>query len=101
MPKTWKQITQELNEAKFKLPKDQKEVKRETQKVSGKPVSIVYAEDRRKKVHVYMDDVQIGTYKNLKDAEKEMKNIKNVMLQMGEEDISKEEILGAINEINI
>ena len=34
MSKTWKQITQELNEAKFKLPKDQEEVKRETQKVS-------------------------------------------------------------------
>ena len=42
MSKTWKQITQELNEAKFKLPKDQEEVKRETQKVSGKPVNIVY-----------------------------------------------------------
>ena len=48
-----------------------------------------------------MDDVKIGTYKDLKSAEKEMKNIKNVMLQMGEENISKEEILGAIDEINI
>ena len=101
MSKTWKQITQELNEAKFKLPKDQKEVKRETQKVSGKTVNIVYGEDRRRKIHVYMDEVKIGTYKDIKSAEKEMKNIKNVMLQMGEENISKEEISGAIDEINI
>jgi len=99
--KTWTQIRTELNEAKFKLPKDQKEVKRETQKVSGKTVNIVYAEDRRKKIHVYMDDIEIGTYKNVKEAEKEMKNIKNVMLQMGEENISLEEILGVINETNI
>lgn len=99
--KTWTQITAELNEAKFTLPKDQKEVKRETQKVSGKTVNIVYAEDRRKKIHVYMDDIEIGTYKNVKEAEKEMKNIKNVMLQMGEENISLEEILGVINETNI
>tara|TARA_B100000900_G_C20509928_1_gene687515 strand:+ start:77 stop:382 length:306 start_codon:yes stop_codon:yes gene_type:complete len=101
MSKTWKQITQELNEAKFKLPKDQEEVKRETHKVSGKPVNIVYGKDRRNKVHVYMDDVKIGTYRDIKAAEKEMKNIKNVMLTMGEENISKEEILGAIDEINI
>ena len=40
--KTWKQITAELNEAKLKLPKDQKEVKREVEKVSGKTVSVVY-----------------------------------------------------------
>lgn len=99
--KTWKQITAELNEAKLKLPKDQKEVKREVEKVSGKTVSVVYAEDRRKKVHVYLDDIEVGTFKDLKTAEKEMKNVKQVMLQMSEEDISKEEILGAINEINI
>ena len=30
-----------------------------------------------------------------------MKNIKNVIRQMCEENISKEEILGVINEINI
>jgi len=40
-------------------------------------------------------------YRNMKEAEKEMKNIKVLMKQMGEENISKEEILGAINEINI
>ena len=37
----------------------------------------------------------------MKEAEKEMKNIKMVMKQMNEEDISLEEILGVINETNI
>ena len=102
MTKTWKQITTILNEAKFKLPKSQKEVKRDTTKVSGKTVDITYAEDRRGKIHVYIDRTSMGDpYRNMKEAEKEMKNIKVLMKQMGEENISKEEILGVINEINI
>ena len=40
-------------------------------------------------------------YMNKKSADKEMKDIKNVIRQMSEENISKEEILGVINEINI
>ena len=40
-------------------------------------------------------------YMNKKSAVKEMKDIKNVIRQMSEENISKEEILGVINEINI
>ena len=39
--KTWKQITAELNEAKLKLPKDQKEDKRESETVSGKTDAVV------------------------------------------------------------
>ena len=40
--KTWKSISEELNEAKgFKLPSGHKELKRETEKVNGKPVDIV------------------------------------------------------------
>ena len=57
--KTWKQITVELNEASFKLPKDQVEVKRDVQKVSGKTVSISYAKDKRNKIHTYLDDIEI------------------------------------------
>tara|TARA_X000000950_G_scaffold255390_1_gene319962 strand:+ start:9368 stop:9673 length:306 start_codon:yes stop_codon:yes gene_type:complete len=100
--KTWKQITTELNEAKFKLPKDQKEVKRQTEKVSGKSLDIVYGEDKRGKIHVYVDGVSMGEpHRNMKNAEKEMKNVKKLILQMGEENITKEEILGVINEVNI
>ena len=54
MTKTWKEITTSLNEAKFKLPRDQKEVKRDTTKVSGKTVDVTYAEDKRGKIHVYI-----------------------------------------------
>ena len=102
MAKTWEQITTILSEAKFKLPRDQKEVKKQTEKVAGKTLDIRYGEDRRGKVHVYIDGVSMGDpYRNMKEADKEMKNIKNVIKQMGEENISKEEILGVINEINI
>ena len=102
MAKTWKQISATLNEAKFKLPRDQKEVKKETQKVAGKTLDIRFGEDKRGKIHVYIDGVSMGDpYMNMKAADKEMKNIKNVIRQMGEENISKEEVLVVINEINI
>ena len=102
MAKTWEQITTILSESKFKLPRDQKEVKKQTEKVAGKTLDIRYGEDKRGKVHVYIDGVSMGDpYRNMKEADKEMKNIKNVIRQMGEENISKEEILGVINEINI
>ena len=102
MAKTWEQITTILSEAKFKLPRDQKEVKKQTEKVAGKTLDIRFGEDKRGKIHVYIDGVSMGDpYINIKAADKEMKNIKNVIRQMGEENISKKEILGVINEINI
>ena len=102
MAKSWEQITSILNEAKFKLPRGQKEIKKETQKVAGRTLDIRYGEDKRGKVHVYIDGVSMGDpYMNKKSADKEMKDIKNVIRQMSEENISKEEILGVIYEINI
>ena len=102
MAKTWDQITTILNEAKFKLPSGQKEVKKKTEKVGSKTLDIRFGEDKRGKIHVYVNTVSMGDpYRNMKEAEKEMKHIKNVMKQMNEEDISLEEILGVINETNI
>jgi|TARA_Y200000002_G_scaffold292526_1_gene246711 hypothetical protein len=102
MAKTWDQITTILNEAKFKLPSGQKEVKKSTEKVGSKTLDIRFGEDKRGKIHVYVNTVSMGDpYRNMKEAEKEMKNIKMVMKQMNEEDISLEEILGVINETNI
>ena len=102
MAKTWEQITTILNEAKFKMPRSQKEVKKQTEKVAGRTLDIRYGEDKRGKIHVYIDGVSMGDpYINMKAADKEMKDIKNVIRQMSEENISKEEILGVINEINI
>ena len=101
MAKTWEQITTILNEAKFKLPRDQKEVKKSTEKVGGKTLDVRFGEDKRGKIHVYIDGVSMGDpYKNMKEADKEMKNIKNMLKQMGEENISKEEILDVIQETN-
>jgi len=101
MAKTWEQITTILNEAKFKFPRDQKEVKKSTEKVGSKTLDVRFGEDKRGKVHVYIDGVSMGDpYRNMKEAEKEMKNIKNVIRQMGEENISKEEILNVIQETN-
>ena len=101
MAKTWEQIITILNEAKFKFPRDQKEVKKSTEKVGGKTLDVRFGEDKRGKIHVYIDGVSMGDpYKNMKDADKEMKNIKNVIKQMGEENISKEEILDVIQETN-
>jgi len=102
MKKSWTQITTELNEAKFKLPKDQTEVKKEVQKVGNRTLDIRFGEDKRGKIHVYIDGMLMGDpYKNMKLAQKDMKNIKKVIMQMGEENISAEEILGVINETNI
>ena len=48
MAKTWKQISTILNEAKFKLPREQERSQKQTQKV-GKTLDIRYGEDRRGK----------------------------------------------------
>jgi hypothetical protein len=102
MAKTWDQITTILNEAKFKLPSGQKEVKKSTEKVGSKTLDIRFGEDKRGKIHVYVNTVSMGDpYRNMKEAEKEMKDIKKIMQNMSEEDISLEEILGVINETNI
>ena len=101
MAKTWEQITTILSEAKFKLPRGQKEVKKSTEKVGSKTLDVRYGEDKRGKIYVYIDGVSMGDpYINIKAADKEMKNIKGIMKQLGEEDISKEEILNVIQETN-
>ena len=65
-------------------------------------MDIRFGEDKRGKIHIYVDGVPMGDpHINMKKAEKEMSQIKNVIKQMSEEDISKEDILGVINEINI
>ena len=73
MKRTWKEITKTLSEAKFKLPRDQKEVKKSVEKVGGRTVDIRFGEDRRGKIHVYIDGMSMGDpYINMKKAEKEL-----------------------------
>lgn len=62
---------------------------------------VSYAQNRKNRVDVYMDGNLFSgdnSYKDLKAAEKEMKDIKKIMSTMSEEGITVEEI---INEINI
>ena len=98
--KTFQQISRELVEAKLKLPSGHKELKRSMEKAGSKNFEIVYSQKGRN-VHVHIDGMDTGeTYKDLKTAEKEMKNIKAVLLQMGE-DFSFEEFKELFNETNI
>ena len=95
--KSFADIQVELREAKFKLPRGHKDLKTDVVKIGGKKISISYTEYRGK-VHVYVDGQDFGgaTYKNLKSAEKEMKDVIKQMSE--EENIDIEEIF---NEINI
>lgn len=96
--KTFADVSRDLYEAKFKLPRGHEEVKRDSVKAAGKKVDIVYSEYRGK-VHVFLNGDSLGEpWKNLKVAEKEMKDVKKVMKQMSEEDdIDLEEIANAVN----
>ena len=98
--KSFTTMVQELQEAKFKLPSGHKELKSDSVKVSGKLVDIVYAMSKGK-VHAFVNGQNFtGTspYKDLKSAEKEFKDIKKIMTNMGEEfDVTIEEIVNEIN----
>ena len=98
--KSFASVSLELHEAKFKLPSGHKELKSDSVKVSGKLVDIVYAMSKGK-VHAFVNGQNFtGTspYKDLKSAEKEFKDIKNIMQNMGEEfDVTIEEIVNEIN----
>jgi hypothetical protein len=98
--KTFASMSKELNEAKFKAPRDQKEVKRDIEKVGGKKIEIVFTQDKKGKIHVYLngDDFTGGNpYKDMKQAEKETKDMKKIMLQMSYDGINTGDILDEIN----
>lgn len=98
--KSFQQMSRELVEAKMKLPSGHKELKRELVKVGSKTYELVFSQKGRD-VHVHLDGMDTGeTYKDLKTAEKETKNIKAVLQQMGE-DFSFEEFKEIFNEANI
>ena len=98
--KSFSSIAQELHEAKFKLPSGHKELERDSVKVGGKNVDIVFSMQKGK-VHAFVNGQNFtGTspYKDLKSAKKEFKDIKNIMRNMGEEyGVTIEEIVNEIN----
>jgi len=98
--KSFSTIAKELHEAKFKLPSGHKELEKDSVKVGGKLVDIVYAMSKGK-VHAFVNGQNFtGTspYKDLKSAKKEFKDIKQIMKNMGEDfDVTIEEIVNEIN----
>lgn len=100
--KSFNQLIVELNEVKFKVPAGSKELKRDTIKAGGKSVELVYVQNNKRKVEVYIDGTSFGQeFKDLKSAEKEMKDIRGVLMQMSEEEFTMDEFKEFFNEINI
>lgn len=100
--KSFNQLIVELNEVKFKIPAGSKELKRDNIKAGGKSVELVYVQNKKRKVEVYIDGTSFGQeFKNLKSAEKEMKDIRGVLMQMSEEEFTMDEFKEFFNEINI
>jgi len=95
--KTFSSLTRELYEAKFKLPSGHKELKVEKMKVGGKNYDITYSQKGRE-VYAYVNANETGPYRNMKEAEKSVKEMSKLFKQMNFEDIDVEE---ALNEINI
>ena len=98
--KTFAEISHILHEAKFQIASGEKELSKETAKVGGKKVNIVYVQNKRNKVDVYMDGRKFSgdmPYKDLKSAQKEMKDIKKNMGSMSGKVISIWEIFYEIN----
>ena len=98
--KSFSTIAKELHEAKFKLPSGHKELEKDSVKVGGKLVDIVYAMHKNK-VHAFVNGENFtgdAPYKDLKTAKKEFKDIKQIMKNMGEEfGVNIEEIVNEIN----
>jgi hypothetical protein len=98
--KTFSQLRTELNEAAFKVPSGEKELKRDTVRAGSKKFELVFVQNKKRKVEVYLDGNNFGQeFKDLKDAEKEMKDIRGVLSQM--EDFSMDEFKEFFNEVNI
>ena len=98
--KTFSQLRTELNEAAFKVPSGEKELKRDSVRAGSKKFELVFVQNKKRKVEVYLDGNNFGQeFKDLKDAEKEMKDIRGVLSQM--EDFSMDEFKEFFNEVNI
>jgi len=96
--KSFAEIRTELNEAKFKLPNGSKLLKKDSARVGSSKVDVHFVQNKKNKVDIYSDGMLFGDdpYKDLKSAEKEFKDMKTLMMSMGEE-ITLEDITNEIN----
>ena len=81
-----------LDEKAFKLPRGHKQLKTTKQRVAGKIHNIVFSQ-KGKDVSVYVDGIETGPYKNLKDAEKTVKDLAKVFKEMADDGIDPMEAL--------
>ena len=94
--KTLSQVTRDLYEVKMSLPTGHKEVKVEKMRVGGKNYDITYSQKGRE-VFAYVNDNETGPYRNMKEAEKSVKEMSKLFKQMNFEGVKIEE---SFNEIN-
>ena len=94
--KSFASISRELYEAKFKLPKKHKELKVDSMKTGGKNYTITYTKMGRD-IYAFVNNNETGPYKDLKDAEKSVKELSKLFKQMNFEGVTKEEIFNEIN----
>ena len=94
--KTFSQLTRDLYEAKMKLPKGHSEIKVERMRVGGKNYDVTYSQKGRE-VYAYINDNETGPYRNMKEAEKSVKDMSKLFKQMNFEGIEMGEIFDEIN----
>ncbi len=94
--KPFSQVARELYEAKFKLPRGHKELKIDQMKVGGKNYTVTYSQ-LKKEVWAFVNANETGPYKDLKDAEKSVKELSKLFKQMEFEGVQEEEIFNEIN----
>lgn len=91
-------FSKELVENKFKTPTGHSLEKRDVQRIGGEKVEIAITSSKSG-FHLFLNNQEVGdTYKSLKDAEKDTKDIKKLLSQMVNEGLKVGEI---INEINL
>jgi len=78
------------------LPTGHKEVKVEKMRVGGKNYDITYSQKGRE-VFAYVNDNETGPYRNMKEAEKSVKEMSKLFKQMNFEGVKIEEIFNEIN----
>ena len=80
----------------MKLPKGHSEIKVEGMRVGGKNYDVTYSQKGRE-VYAYINDNETGPYRNMKEAEKSVKDMSKLFKQMNFEGVEIEEIFNEIN----
>lgn len=80
----------------MKLPKGHSEIKVERMRVGGKNYDVTYSQKGRE-VYAYINDNETGPYRNMKEAEKSVKDMSKLFKQMNFEGVEIEEIFNEIN----